>query len=69
MWQIRFYLHVNQSFRRKEQISYIKKNHKNSFMLGFFISVFGFPMDMVFNGYIEIPLISHCMVKLPVNER
>ena len=70
MWQIRFYPHVNKSrLRRKQQLSHIKTNHKNSFLPGFFIWGLRFQIDSFFNGYIEIPLISHCVVKLPVNER
>ena len=46
-----------------------KTNHKNSFLLGFFIWGLGFPIDIFVNGYIKIPLISHCVVKLPVKER
>ena len=68
MWQIRFYPHVNQSFRRKQPIFHLKMNHKNSFLLGFFIWVLGFPFDIFFNGNIEIPLISYRVVKLPVSE-
>ena len=31
--------------------------------------VFGFPIDIFANGKIETPLKSHCVVKLPVDER
>ena len=43
-------------------------NHKNSFLLGFFILVFGFPIDIFVNGKIETPLKLHCVVKVPVYE-
>ena len=46
-----------------------KTNHNNSFLLGFFIWVLGFPINIFVNGKIETPLISHCVVKLPVDER
>ena len=34
--------------------------------LGLFIWGLGFPIDIFANGYIEIPLITHCVMKLPV---
>ena len=43
-------------------------NQKNSFLLGIFIWVLGFPIDIFVNGKIETPLKSHCAVKLPVGE-
>ena len=55
-----------QSFRRKQPISLIKRTTKNSFLLGFFIWVLGFPIDIFVNGKIETPLKSHCVVKYPL---
>ena len=46
-----------------------KTNHKNSFLLGLFIWVFGFPIDIFVNGKMETPLKLHCVVKVPVYER
>ena len=45
-----------------------KTNHKNSFLLGFFIWVLGFQIDIFVNGKIETPLKSHSVVKLPYDE-
>ena len=42
---------------------------KNSFLLGFFIWVLGFPIEFFVNGKIETPLKLHCMVKVPVYKR
>ena len=66
-----FYRHVNQNFRKKtpNYTQSDKTNHKNSFLLGFFIWVFGFPIDIFVNGKIETPLKLHCEVKVPVYER
>ena len=46
-----------------------KTNHKISFLLGFFIWFFGFPIDIFVNGKIETPLKLHCVVKVTVYER
>ena len=60
-------------FQKKATNFSFKTIHKNSFffaiLLQFFILVLGFPIDIFVDGYIEIPLISHCMAILPVNER
>ena len=63
-----YYRHVNQNFRRKAPNAADKTNHKNSFLLGFFIWVFGFPIDIFVNAKIETPLKLHCVVKVPVYE-
>ena len=63
-----FYRHVNQNFRRKHPNFADKTNHKNSFLLGFFIWGFGFPIDSFVNGKIETPLKLNCVVKVPVYE-
>ena len=44
-------------------------NLKKSFLLGFFICVFGFPIGIFVNGKIETPLKLHFLVKVPVYER
>ena len=46
-----------------------KTNHLNWCLLVFFISVFGFPIDIFVIGKIETPLKSHCVGKLPVDDR
>ena len=58
-------------FQRKTSNFSDKTNHKNSifFLLVFFIGVFLFPIDIFVNSKIEIPLKSHYVVKLPVDER
>ena len=38
-------------------------------LLGFFIWVFGFQIDIFVIGKIETPLKLHCVVKVPVYER
>ena len=69
MWQIRFCPLVNKSFRRKQPISHIKRTTRTRFCKGPLFAVWGFSIDLFVNGYIEIPLISHFVMKLPVNER
>ena len=56
-------------FQKKATDFPYNTNHKNSFLLGLFIWVLGFPVDIFVNGYIEIPLITYCLVKLPINEK
>ena len=64
-----FYRHVNQNFETKTPNFADKTNHNNSFLLGFFIWVFGFPIDFFVNDKIETPLKLHCVVKVPIYER
>ena len=56
-------------FQKKATNFTDKTNYNNSFLLGFFIWVLGFPIDIFVNGKIETPLNSHCVVKLPVDDR
>ena len=49
---------------------FLRKNEPQKLvLLGFFIWVLGAPIDIFVNGYIKIPLISHCQVKLSDTER
>ena len=55
---------------QKKATNFVDKTvHKNSFSVGFFIWVFGFQIDIFVNGKIETSLKSHCVVKLPVDDR
>ena len=65
IWQIRFYPRVNQSFRRKQPISHIKRTTRTRFCKCSLFGVSRFPIDI----FISFPLKSHCVVKLNVNER
>ena len=56
-------------FQKKATNFADKTNHNNSFLLGFFIRVFAFPIDIFVNGNMETPLKSHCVVDVPVDER
>ena len=56
-------------FQKKAANFADKTNHKNSVLLGFFIWVFRFLIDICVNGKIKTPLKSHCVVKLPDDER
>ena len=56
-------------FQKKAPNIADKMNHKNSFLLGFFTWVLGFPIDIFVDGKIETPLKSYYLVKLSVYER
>ena len=55
MWQTWFYTQVNQRFRRKQPISHIKRTTRTRFCWGSLFGVWGFPIDIFVNCYIEIP--------------
>ena len=57
-----------QKFQKKAFNFSDKTNHKNLFLLEFFIWSSWFPIDIFVNGKIEIHLKSYLVVKLPVGE-